>query len=217
MATEQFEWFTSLGGLGQEWLDLSRCRRYVVSDYNPHAYENGLIYYCWTEREIWVRHRITAGPHGVDGRDGVRHIFDQCHPEEVAYEILRHRIYGGRLPKELERYRHPVRADRSQAPLAWSEGRSGEASATRRPRLWWDSEDKTLTFDGVVFKRFERDAGRQFRILDAFQDAHWATSVSFPRSRREELKTSISSMNAWPGSPIKFSQVGLVVRWLLRN
>jgi hypothetical protein len=209
-----WDWYTPLNRVGEEAIDLSRCRRFVVSEYKGHAYGDGLVFYYSQEKNIWIRFRITEDYDEVYNHIGVIHLIYECHPEEAAFEILSHRTYGDRLPDELEEYRRYGEISEYRAWLAQSERRVEEpATQPGAVRPWWDTKTRTVTFGGKVCKQFARIAANQFKILDAFQEKRWVPCVRSPFSSRLELKNAIDSMNAWPGSSVVFTQNGVEVCW----
>ena len=60
MVMGPFLWYTPLGKLGEELLDLANCRRFVVPDNDGLSYSGRLIYYHSEEKDIWVRCRTTV-------------------------------------------------------------------------------------------------------------------------------------------------------------
>jgi hypothetical protein len=214
MPGREFVWFRPLGKFGEEAIDLYACRRFIVKEYEGNPEDTSLAYYCSPDSR-WIE---AFGYEDITPRSQEYYYvinYRECKPEHVAHHILAHKIYGedgSGLPEELERYRRYGDKDEYEV---WSKVNPGHVVRHRpteaQPRPIW--ADKTVTFRGVVCKRFARVAGNQIKILDSFEENNWARCVKSPISGRLELKNTVDSMNDWPDSLISFSQNGIEVCW----
>src|SRR5207248_402860 len=115
----------------------------------------------------------------------------------------------------------PERADSSGA-TASAAGDHGEVSTpaglsgldrTRRPR--WDSEGRSFWYGETLVRRYEREAGNQFLLLQAFEDANWSQDVESPLEL-DVLRQTIKDLNRIiRESPIRFGQDYKKATWRL--
>jgi hypothetical protein len=169
MAIEQFAWFATMGDVGEEVIDLTKCRRFVVSSYDGTMWQDGLNYYFLKDENgdggRWIRRLITEQMTETN-EEYLSDTYRECAPEEVAHQILKNRVYGDRLPKELEDGYREFGDDRRY--FDWSERNGGASSlGPGRPRPVW--ENRCLTFEGKECKQFGRNAHQQIRLIEAIQ------------------------------------------------
>jgi hypothetical protein len=81
------------------------------------------------------------------------------------------------------------------------------AKAEIRPH--WDRDRRQLWYGETLCRDFSRAAPAQFRILDAFQAAKWATRIKAPFTEKQ-LRDTIGHLNKGlePGSPLEFAPDG---------
>jgi hypothetical protein len=128
--------------------------------------------------------------------------YSECSPEEVAYEFLKYRRFGNRLPPELVDYR------KCGDPEVYNNGREATKLSVAKVELpetlpRWDGT--RLTFDGRICKEFSRRAPRQMEILDAFERPRWIRQVSFKGNHVKQIEYTVNNINhLWKSSLIRF-------------
>jgi hypothetical protein len=214
MAIDLFAWFTPLGYLGEEMLDLSKCRRFAISEFDGLG-KDGLIYYHTKgdrgDDGRWIRCRTYEDYDQNYENMVVDTHYAECHPQEVAYQFLHNRRYGGRLPKELEAYREfgEIRKYREWEIKfrEWEIKNYATSQSDFGPsKPVWDAEGMCLSFDGDTCKHFARRAASQFQVIEAFHASSWKPSVPNPFRSVDQLIDTIKTMNRWDDSRIGFTE-----------
>jgi hypothetical protein len=75
----------------------------------------------------------------------------------------------------------------------------------------WDREERELWYNGVLCRRFKREATNQFAVLDAFQKDGWPERIV--RFSEEDQTVIDLNKGLIAGSPIRFRQTRRHIRW----
>jgi hypothetical protein len=217
----RFMWYPSEDGFGQECLDLTTCKRFILAYNDPETEpECKLIYYRTKDGkwfEWWVPLLVEFKEGDYTARDGWPRFF-RVDPIVVAYAMLSRRTYGLRLPEELEPYRE-YGDDRRF--LKWcEEQRKSTAPLGRIQSPWpqWDPLRRLLLCGTNVCRRYKRKAKNQLLILEQFEAQKWVHIIDSPLRRSEVLVQTIHDINRGltAHSQICFEVDGLRVKWAWR-
>ncbi|MFO0806250.1 MAG: hypothetical protein U0791_24365 [Gemmataceae bacterium] len=111
-----------------------------------------------------------------------------------------------------ERGRRLVAILDARARRKWEERRALAAlGLPTRPRHRgpeWDAEERTLSHNGVVLRRWSRSAPKQFAILDAFEAAGWPARVAIEGECSSSLGDTVMHLNENLAGVIQFGRDG---------
>lgn len=194
-------------GLGEDPIDLHRCRRFRVVD-GWHL-SKSITYYLSLETEDrrWVRE--------VYEEESGCNVYRFAHVNEVAYDMF---LHLRRIPDDIERdpdFNREIVCDRSRYRkwLVKPSTRRHEPPARTQPR--WDQVERCLYYGNTLCRKYPRKAPKQFALLNAFERAGWPESIRNPLEGTEELKDTVRDLNEGMNghSPFRLSKDRLRVRW----
>jgi hypothetical protein len=87
------------------------------------------------------------------------------------------------------------------------------------PKPHWDGHARTLSYEGIVCKRYARAAPHQERVLAAFQEQEWPEGIDDPLPPGKLADTIKDLQNAVRQSPITFERdgTGKGIEWRRRE
>jgi|GEM_PF-4060533 len=168
----------------------------------------------WSKLEhIYEHYSFDDEGEPIGGRDEVDAIDWPDRPQLVVFREEMERLEVVLPHLELAAISLP-----SESELVAADLLSGTPKQTYLPI--WDKESKLLTYKGHECVRFSNHAPRQFRLLDAFQEAGWPEQIPNPfRSNAEALKDALKYLRrlfAETDSPIAIDRCGGGVAWRVR-
>jgi hypothetical protein len=214
MTGPEYIWFYRLDGFGDEGLELHSCRRWVLNRFDPSVDSDYTLIYYLTPDGRWIECKGDQCPYDGEYVESYREI----HPIDAARQFLRG-LARANLPPELEEFRE-IASD-SKLYFPWAEAQLPEfygsqsfaETVTHRPI--WDRDRKLLYLGSVVCLSYAREAGNQFRVLDAFQAKHWLGMIASPFPHETTLTQTLRDLHGKLGSQslMRFTRVGVRVGW----
>ncbi|MGO8902388.1 MAG: hypothetical protein ACLQU5_29180 [Isosphaeraceae bacterium] len=215
----EYVWYYPLDGFGMLAVDLHECRWFHVQSYDAqNGADYGLEFYL-TRDGRWIQCKEDEDmiEEKADGPVfGLTQSYREVHPVEVARELLSRERYKGRLCPELEPYREFGDFKRYGEWLQskWDSDDESEGIG-RHTRPKWNPDAKILYFGTVVCLKYAKRAANQFKILDAFESAHWPENIRSPFRDETQLAQTVRDIKAKlpKPSPVRFGYGQNLASW----